>query len=336
MKQNLNRIFAMLALFAVAEGAALAQAVITSPGGTVALGVGQLGNLGAGSLPAGSNDAGAPFGIYYAPTMQDGVAPGCFCEGWGVSVNGTTSGGASIDNPSPGNITLSSFASTASTATSITTLNGTGLQISQAFQPSASPEVLFEDVVTLTNTGSTALTDVSYARPTDWDIPPTEFDEYVTVAGVGATDLKFSNDNGFCSVDPLTPCADIIGGTDNVNFTKVGPTDQGSDFVFDFGTLAAGASTTFDIFYGVGANEATTLAALGAVSAEVFALGYASNGPDGSANTDSPVWAFGFAGVGGTPIEPVPPSVPEPSTWVLFGTGLAGVATRVRSKLSAR
>ena len=336
MKHFANCFAVGLSLFAAAQGAAVAQAVITTPGGNVSLGVGLLGNLGAGSLPGGSNAGGAPYGIYYAPTMQDAIAPGCFCEGWGVSVNNSISGGASIDNPTPGNLSSLSFTSTASTATSVTQLGGTGLVISQAYAPSSASNVLFQDTVTLTNMGSTDLTDVKYARPDDWDIPPTEFNEYVTVQGVGAKDLIFSNDDGFCSVDPLVGCADILAGTDNVNFTKVGPTDQGSDFVFDFGTIAAGSSYTFNIFYGVGADEATTEAALGTVGAEVFALGYASNGPGGLANASSAVWAFGFSGVGGTAVLPPPTTstTPEPSSWLLVASGVAGVATRLRRKIS--
>ena len=114
-------------------------------------------------------------------------------------------------------------------------------------------------------------------------------------------------------------------GTTNTNFTKFGPADHGSFFTFDFGGLAAGETKTFDIFYGAAPSEDEAIAALTGVSAEVFALGYASNGPGGAPNLGAPgstsagVWAFGFAGVGGTPIGG---AVPEPSSFVLLGGGL--------------
>jgi hypothetical protein len=312
----------LLSVVVLSSVPAFAQAVITS--GDVSLGVGLTGELGAGSLPSGSNDAGAMYGIYYAPTMQDAIAPGCFCEGWGVSINNTTSGYSANANGSSGTINSVSFTSTASTATAVTTLGSTGLQISQAYAPSAASNVLFEDTVTLTNTSGTAMTNVEYARAMDWDIPPTEFDEYVTIGGVGASDLVFSNDNGFCAPNPLGSCSEIVSGTTNVNFTTAGPTDQGSYFVFDFGTLAAGDSTTFDIFYGAGADNATVWSALGTVGAEVYALGY--NSSTGAPGFNDPTWAFGFSGVGGTPVTPG--VTPEPTTFMLLGTGLATLIGR--------
>jgi hypothetical protein len=255
---------------------------------------------------------------------NDSIAPGCFCEGWGVSADAAH---GQIGNANGGNhnITGVSFVSAASTATSVTTLNGSTLQVTQAYGPSAgAPTVLFDDddKVTLTNTDLVnAIGDVKYTRAMDWDIQHTPFAEYVTIGGVGASALSFSNDNGFCSPDPTVPCGAIMSGTTNTDFTKKGPADHGSFFAFDFGGLAAGASKTFDIFYGAAPSEGEAIAALTGVSAEVFALGYASNGPGGAPNLGAPgstsagVWAFGFAGVGGTPIG----GVPEPSSFVLLG-----------------
>ena len=279
------------------------QAVLTLPGGQVSIGVAADGQLGAGSLPAGSNDPGTRYGIYLASQNADGIAPGCFCEGWGASANGL-SGYAANDNGNA-NTTHVSFTSTATTATTVTKLTLVpALQITQAFAPAAgAPTALFQDTVTLTNTGSTTLTDVRYARALDWDIPPTEFNEFVTIQGLPASSLLYSNDDGFCTPDPVadvttSACADIVAGTDNVNFVKKGPADQGSFFVFKFGSLAAGASTSFIIYFGAARNESSAMAALTGVSAGLYTLGYSTL--SGAANVNSGVWMFAFNGVGGT------------------------------------
>lgn len=312
-------------------------AVITLPGGQVSLGIATFGQLGAGALPAGSNDAGSPYGIYLAVQHGDAIAPGCFCEGWGASGNAIT-GYAGNDNGGNVNVTGVSFVSTATTATAVVTLTSLpGLQITQAYAPSlGAPTVLFEDTVTLKNTSAATITDVRYARAMDWDIPPTEFNEDVTIGGLPASKLLYSSDDGFCTPDPLNSAACSPGaGTLNTNFVKNGPADHGAVFVFKFGDLAPGAAVTFKIYYGAGTNEAAALGGLTGVGAEVYSLGYASNGPGGTANTSSGVWVFGFAGVGGTAIGGAPIPIGLPSLFLIcIGLGVAAWLQAKRRSVS--
>jgi len=356
-------VVALLAVLAVGGYAAHAQAVLTLPSGNVSIGVGAYGELGncngancnsggvatgTPALPAGSNVAGGPYGIYLASQNADGVAPGCFCEGWGAAYNGSVQGNSSNDNGGNTNITPGSFTTNAppngygTTATSVVTIGS--LQVTQAFAPAVNTpgagggtsNWLFQDTVTLDNTSDAAMTNVEYARSTDWDIPPTEFNEIETLGGWGATALTYSVNNGFCNDNPLTLASscvviDTTAGSAwmDTNFTQNGVADQGSSFLFNLGSLGADDSATFNIFYGAADNNADAFTALGDVGAEVYVLGYSNNGNDG-ANLDSGTWMFGFSGVGGTPLPPPSGVTPEPSSLVLFGTSMLGLAGMVR------
>jgi len=372
------KIWLLIGLSIIMASAAWGQAVITLPSGNVSLGLGLYGELGncagadcgstlaAGTpgLPANSNNtvpyvgdagnlAGLPYGIYLKGQNADSVTPGCFCEGWGAaytpSVGSPIQGNSSNANGGNSNLTSNSFISTSTTATAVSTITGGNLQVTQAFAPASGTggNWLFEDTVTLQNTGATTDTNVEYARSTDWDINPTEFNEIETLGGWGATNLAYSVNNGFCDDDPLTlqaSCAAISttkgSSWTDTNFTQNGVADQGSSFLFNFGSLAAGATYTFDIFYGAADNNADALAALGAVGAEVYVLGYASDGAGctgtspcvgGAANLNSGTWMFAFKGVGGTVIG----SAPEPASLFLCGGGLLALgALRLRRKRS--
>lgn len=293
---------ALAASTAILVAQAHAGVVINTTGGA-SVGIQDGGALGFGGV-----------GIAFTG-VGDGITPGCLCEGWGASGNGVY-GQSGNANGGDVNITILPFAAGVSTVQV-----GGGPLVTQAYGLSAS-QYLVRDTVTLTNNTGAVMTDVRYTRSMDWDIPPTVFREDVTIQRNGSTKLLFSNDNGFGFPNPLVNPAARMAGTTNTDFVDFGPSDHGAFFTFGFGSLAIGASTTFDIFYGAAPSEVAALGALGAVAAEVYSFGQQNGDPTGGTPA---TFIFGFAGVGGTPV-----SVPEPSGIALMLTafGIAGVVGR--------
>jgi hypothetical protein len=306
--------------------ASFAGGIITNGNGLY-LGVNDQGHLNFLGNPTTTNGGGGgALGLAYTfpdGSIRDATSPGCLCEGWGVAATdgGTHSGGADIDEGGVQNLTLGSFVTdyvsgTPGTfATSTVTLTDlAGLQVTQDYRLSKDSN-LFEDTVTITNNGASALTDVMYRRVMDWDVPPTEFNEYVTIKGTATTtDLLLSSDGGFSSPLPGTPVADIASCGVTVDFDHCGPADHGAVFDFGFGSLAAGESVTFKIYYGAAGDKSSIIASLANVGVELYSLGE-SSGP--SEAGPSPVYAFGFSGVGGVPV-----AAPEPGTYAMLGAGL--------------
>ncbi|WP_243360746.1 PEP-CTERM sorting domain-containing protein [Fundidesulfovibrio terrae] len=340
MKRILSTII-LAGVFAIGWcSVALAGAFIFSPDGSIALGVNDQGHLNTSSGVAGLPSNASALGIAYKfpdGSYRDATAPGCLCEGWGVSANNAASGYANVSTDGVQNLTVQSFTSSATNITSVVTLTSLpDLKVTQAYSPTAAvPNSLFVDHVTIQNTGASALTDVKYVRVMDWDIPPTEFSEFVTIKGTATTTLlELSHDNGFATANPLGATAALTSGTTNTDFTDVGPSDHGAYFRFNFGTLAAGDSYSFDIFYGAAATESAALAALGLVGTELYSLGQSSTTGGPTLGTPA-TFMFAFKGVGGSIIIPPPSAVPEPTTLLLLGGGVVAMLARRRSRKAA-
>lgn len=348
------RAISKMAVIALLVGAgshqAQAGALIVNPAGTVALGVNDQGHLNFNAGVPGNASGYVGVSRISGGSYLDATAPGCLCEGWGVSGNGiagyanvSTDGGVNNLTVAPGG-----FTSTASTATSTVTVTSLPtLMVTQAYAPATeagASDVLFRNTVTITNTGAATITDVRYVRVMDWDVPPTEFSEYVTIRGVAGALyhpvlnpgglLQRSHNDGFETANPLVNGAPITGSTLNADFTDLGVFDHGAYFRFGFGDLAAGETKTFSVYYGAGTSQLQVENALGAVGIELYSLGQSSTAGGPTLGTPY-TYAFGFKGVGGTVVLPNPGAVPEPSTYGLIGAAMLGAVVYLRRRKNA-
>ncbi|MGH3006864.1 MAG: Ig-like domain-containing protein [Gaiellaceae bacterium] len=313
---RLGALIAAVVTTAALAPSALAGAVITN--GTVALGVNDHGQL-------NFSDGTRFVGVTYEPTGNDGTRAGCECEGWGAGAGGPTQfqGRANDNLGGASNLSLVSFTSTATTATSVADVLRSGsaaLRVTHEFEPSPATPNLYEITITLKNVTPDTLTNVRYERLMDWDVEPTAFDEFVTInrGSTPPSDLIYSDDNGFGDNFPFTSKTGGNGPLDpstvNANYTDKGPTDHGARFTFDFGSLAPDAEKTFVLFYGAAGTEVAANSAVSAAALEMFSYGQpnTANGPTlGEPNT----FIWGFAAVGGTPV--IPPTLaltPETAT----------------------
>jgi len=265
------------------------KAVVIS-NSVVALGVNPVGSL---------VDTGADIGLTFLPTDGEALAPGCACEAWGVAdVTSGYTGSAGESNGNTPNLSVVSFSSTATSAVSVVSVGGV-FEVTHDFHPSLSSN-LFEVTVTILNTTNVTV-NPRYRRAMDWDVPPTEFDEYVTINRGSAANLLFSSDNGFATGNPLAGPSWVISNTVNKSVVENGPADHGAVFDFGFAPLAPGSNITFNIYYGAAANKAQAIAAVKRVGGEVFSFGQPSS-PGGKSLGTPNTFIFAFQGVGGAPI----------------------------------
>jgi len=322
-------------------GFANASAIISD--GNVSLGVDDFGQLNIGGGVAdvtGETDVGMRYVDTGTGLQYESTSHGCACEGWGVGIAETGEEGYSNNDIGTSGLSLNSFSSTATTATSV--VSTASLQITHDFSLASETDNLYRVVVEIENTSATDIVDLLYKRTFDWDTSPTPFDEYVTIAGTaGSTNIVSANDDGFCFQSVFSGCSEIVSGATG-DFTALGPDDHGANFDFNFGTLLAGETFTFEIFYGAAIGRAASLAALGEVGAEAYSFGWSGGDVDQDGFMDSsgdlaPTYIFGFSGVGGTALPdptPDPTDVPEPAMLSLLGLG-ALMFLRARRKTKA-
>jgi hypothetical protein len=298
---------------------------------TLALGVNDAGHLNildsSFSTTNGSGGATGLARLFADGTWRDATSPGCLCEGWGVAASSLAGGrfaGWANQASGSGGLTGGLFGSTTTTATSQIDLAALPIRVLQAYGPSLAPNA-FQGNISITNTGAEKVTDVVYRRVMDWDVPPTQFSEFVSHFGVAENlesaggNVRFASNNGFASSDPRSYAGERFPfGTINSNFFQKGPTDHGSVFDFAFGDLDPGQSRTFNIFYGAGANLSEAQSTIAVLNPNVWSFGQSTL--SGTPNNDSPTFLFAFGGVGGvepgtTPDVPVLPFVPAPGVF---------------------
>jgi len=274
-----------------------------------------------------------PNGPGQTPCLADATVPGCLCEGWGVSAvdedNASAEGGFTKDEGVLGPLQFVSQASgNPLEAESVTRLvqGGIDLLITHHFRPAATTAQLYEVNVTITNQGLKPLTNLKYIRTMDWDVPPTSFDDCVDIdmgnAGDPSGDIECVHSNGFTEPLPSTFLAQGVNRPiqlgrcyeDPVVQTakfKVGPSDQGSAWLFNFrsvlnGGLPVGASKNFQVYYGAADNDSHQNSVLLAAKIEAYTTGYPNKLVDGvkTCVRDGVRFIFGFGNVGGDVIVP--------------------------------
>jgi len=317
-------------------GQALAGAVITH--GATSLGVNDSAELNFFSDTGPAGPFSFPYGVYRDP-IGDAISPGCLCEGWGVSTTygGIATSGFANQSSGFGGLTTGVFGSTANTASSSIGLSGAPIQVDHLFGPSLQADI-FQVNVTIRNTGDATAENIVYRRVMDWDVPPTEFNEFVTHQGVEANlvanggNVLYASNDGFASGDPLSGPSSLDSASENTDFVDLGPNDHGSLFDFAFGDLLAGESRSFNIFYGSRENEASALAALAALGVDVYSLGQSdpsagggSEGGEGGECGDEGCADFSASAAAvGDPVEGNPDGTP--ATFIFAFGGVGGVA----------
>jgi expansin (peptidoglycan-binding protein) len=233
-----------------------------------------------------------------SPFFYTATEPGTPWEGWGLTADGGECYSYTVWNWN-GGMSINAISGTNGGSSATSKVNCfSQVEVTHAFQASAASPDTFEATVTLKNIGSSKINTLRYRRVVDWDIFPTEFNEYVShfgTAAVSTPTLECTSYNGFDSPSPRYSCS--YGSLQD--FDPYGPYDIGSTFSFKFGSLDAGASKVFKMYYGVGSNRSAAETALASVNAEVASIARSSG------SSDSYNFFLAFSGVGGTPQFPL-------------------------------
>jgi len=294
----------------------------------IALGILPEGHMGSSVGNIATNASYTGIAYKMSGAWKDATTPGCLCEGWGAGGKDQFGrqfhGEADEATVYPGgvnNLEVQSFVvDETSIESTVWIKDNSGnavLEVKHVFGPSAlRPDELFEAVVTMTNISGNTLTNVRYNRTMDWDIPPTEFSEIVTIKGAAASAASGTKPKVFTSGNNGFRNPNVFGHTgwwgyikypeyrNNQDRERLGPADHGFTATFDFDNLQCGEAHTFKIYYGAAETRALILEALAEEGVSIYSLGE----PNGARTSSNVTYAFGFKGLSGTALAP---SLPE-------------------------
>jgi len=248
----------------------------------------------------------------------DPIAPGTPREAWGIAAGGTA-GYADPNDFGVVNITPGALAGGVITNT-LDAGAGALLSLTQSYSFIASNVVQITQSITNVSGVSQAVT---YARNVDWDIDPTPFVEYTK--NVSATSpITAASFYGFESPSPL----DAFGSPATPGVVN-GPGDLGAGFQLDLGTLAPGATVSFNVYYGLSMFDQLP----GDLTAEILGLAPGLWGITTGASSETGDFNTAANSVS-LAIGPITVStIPEPSSLAIFavsGLSLAGYGLRRR------
>ncbi len=172
----------------VLAASALLGAVEASAGGVITTGLTSLGVNDSGELNFFGEYPGGPGGCVLGVDRGagDAISPGCACEGWGVATTSEISRRPRRSPTSPAAPAATKAARSASAHSATprpprSRMSGAAITIRYAYGPSLQADT-FQAQVTISNTGSSAVSDLVYRRAMDWDVPPghRQVLEYVT------------------------------------------------------------------------------------------------------------------------------------------------------------
>ena len=284
----------------------------------IALGILPEGHMGSSTGNIATNASYTGIAYKLSGSWKDATTPGCLCEGWGagaVDKHGRQTHGEADDAVGGvRNLEVKSFVVDETSIESIVWikdhLGNPILEVKHVFGPAVlRPNELFEGLVTMTNISGSTLTNVRYNRTMDWDIPPTEFSEIVTIVGAAASAASATKPRVYKSGNNGFRNPNVFGGRytsgmrENQDKERFGPRDHGFTTTFDFEDLICGESHTFKIYYGAAETRSLIEAALTEEGVSIYSLGEPNNRRTSSKVT----YAFGFKGVSGTALAPTLP-----------------------------
>jgi hypothetical protein len=304
--RNLAAILTVLAVTGASLQQADAQVSITN--GSFTVGIGATGEL----YNPHTNEAFRRHSDNYDP-----IQPGTPKDSWGVR-GGASEGhgdamffGSNVIGPSPtGGVTAHA---------NHTTFDG-ALSVDQVYSFLAANVLGIRTSIT-NNTGGAL--PVMFQRNVDWDIVPTTFGEIINVDPLGGQ-VVGSSYYGFEDPDPGVAYA-FSGGAAGGTF---GPGDLGGGMQIDLGMIGAGATSFFDVFYGISLEEQTPFelrSQLQGLGASFVITGHSSDGSFTSAS-HSAAMGFGLARQ----------DVPEPGSLAMIGGVIvSGLGIYIRRRRSA-